>query len=290
MQFGRGGTPPVGVLFDAAFDTVADLLAVATLRGLQQKNETRVVALSINRPDFQAAQFCDAVKRMWGVAFSLPVGLAGDRGEDQPQDTPAYAKLLAESAADGNPVYKPALLKFNDSADPATVLRNGLTASMPKNSIVFASGAAATAARLLALRGSKPLIEETVRRLVLAGVKDSPETDRLYREWPTEIAVCNFGDALRYPAGKMQSDFPGGHVNIVGDAYRAFGESDADAGPSAAALFAIRGAGDLFTVAEGKPKRVTIDPAKRDGVLSAVMEAAVPGSRGMSSGGGRRRG
>ena len=284
-QFGRGGTPPVGVLFDGAFDSVADFLAIATLRGLQQKSEARVVALSVNRPDFHAAQFCDALKRAWGIAFSFPVGLA----EGPPQETPAYGKLLAEPGADGNPLFKPALLKFTDSADPATVLRNALTASMPKNSIVFASGAASTVARLLAMRGSKPLIEESVRRLVLVGVNDSSENERLYREWPTEIAVCNFGDGIRYPGDKMQSDFPGGGTNALGEAYRAFGETEPGIGISAAALFAIRGAGDLFTIAEGRPQRVTIDPARRDAVVAAVMELAVPGARGMSSGGRRGR-
>lgn len=286
MQFGGGGTPPVGVLFDGPFDGLGDLLALAALRGLQQKSEARVIAISVNRPDFGAAQFCDGLKRAWGIAFSLPVGLAdGDK-----QTTPAYARLLAEKANDGAPLFTPMVAKFTDSADPATVLRNGLTASMPKNSILVASGSAATAIRLTGLRGSKPLIEATVRRLVLVGVKDPAEIGRAVEAWPGEVCVCGAGfGEIRCPAEQMQADFPGGRVNAVGEAYRAFGAADVDLGAAAAGLFAVRGEGTTFSVAEGKPRRVSIEAAQSADVLKAVMEVAVPGAQGMDGGRGRGR-
>ena len=65
-----------------------------------------------------------------------------------------YAKLLAKKGEDDEPVYKPGLTRFLDTADPATVMRNALTASQPHNSIVVASGSLASIAGLLALRGS----------------------------------------------------------------------------------------------------------------------------------------
>src|SRR5215469_10972400 len=118
MQFGGGGVPPVGVLFDAAFDRPADLLTLALLHGLEGKNELRQTALSVNRPDFPAAQFCDAVKRFYtpGAVFfsALPIGVP----EGKAQPLPIYAALLGKKGDDGAPLYKPAATRFLDTADP----------------------------------------------------------------------------------------------------------------------------------------------------------------------------
>ncbi len=83
MQFGGGGTPPVGVLFDGAFDRIGDLLALAVLYGLQSKSEARVASISVNRPDLTAAQFCDALKSYYsggGFGGFGGGGLARRRG------------------------------------------------------------------------------------------------------------------------------------------------------------------------------------------------------------------
>lgn len=314
MQFGGGGIPPVGVLFDGAFDGIGDLLALAVLYGLQSKGEARVAAISVNRPDFSAAQFCDVVRRYYsGGGFGgFPLGAAD--GKQQP--LPAYAKLLAETGEDGAPVYKPELTRFIDSADPATVLRNALTASQPRNSIVIASGSPATAVRLLGLRGSKPLIEGTVRYLVLADPK-TPTSDavklanyqRLFDEWPTPVYVCggDIGEAIRYPAASIEKDFTGPKENPIAGAYRAFGEMPYDAPTAAAdaALFAVRSSPNYFELsgpgsfrvsaggglefepsANGKQRRLIFDETKKDAIVKALTQLASAPPRG----GGRRGG
>jgi hypothetical protein len=317
MQFGGGGTPPVGVLFDGTFDRVSDLLALAVLYGLESKGESRVVAVSVSRPDFPAAQYADIVKRYYAPGgfggAGLPVGVA----EGTPQTQPIYEKLLAKNGADGTLLYKPAMKTFIDSGDPATVLRNALTASQPKNSIVVASGSLNTVSRLLELRGSKLLIESIVRHLVIADPKVSADAaeranaQRLFDEWPTPIFLCgaDIGDAVRYPAASIESDFTAQKANPVVEAYRAFGEMpyDAPTAPLDAALFAVRSTANLFKQSEpgnfrvspsgavefvaapnGKHRRLIFDEAQKENVVKTLTQLASLPPR--PQGGGRRGG
>jgi hypothetical protein len=317
MQFGGGGTPPVGVLFDGGFDRIGDLLALAVLYGLEAKGEMRVAAISVSRPDFPAAQYCDVVKRYYsGGGFfggGLPIG--AQEGTQQP--LPIYEKLLAKPAEDGTPLFKPALKSFIDTADPATVLRNALTASQAKNSIVVASGSLATVARLLGLRGSKLLIEGTVRHLVIADPKIPNDAEgraaaqRLFAEWPSPIFFCGaeIGDAIRFPAASIEKDYTTQKANPFAEAYRAFGEMPYDTPTAAAdaALFAVRSKADLFKLSEpgtlrvsaagtlelepgpgGKHRRLGIDEAQKENVVKALTQLASTPPR--PGGGGRRGG
>src|ERR1700677_4285150 len=122
MQFPGAAPPSVGVLFDSAFDRIDDLLALALLYGLDGKGEMRMSAVTVSRPDFAAAQFCEIVKRFYsgapggfgGFGASFPVGLAAD-GREKPQGKPpskplpVYPALLAKTGEDGGPLYTPAL-------------------------------------------------------------------------------------------------------------------------------------------------------------------------------------
>jgi hypothetical protein len=308
MQFGGGGTPPVGVLFDGAFDRIGDLLALAVLYGLQSKGEARVASISVNRPDLTAAQFCDAAKNYYsGGGFfggGLPVGAAS--GTQQP--LPVYAKLLAKKGEDDELVYKPGLTRFIDTADPATVMRNALTASQPHNSIIVASGSLASVVGLLALRGSNLLIADTVRHLVIADPKSMSDAQRVFAEWPTPIYLCgaDIGDAIRYPGASIENDFKGPKPNPFADAYRAFGEMpyDAPTAPADAGLFAVRSKANLFKLSDpgtfrvsaagalelepspsGKHRRLILDETQKDNVVKALTELASTPPR---AGGGRR--
>jgi hypothetical protein len=314
MQFGGGGTPPVGVLFDGAFDRIGDLLALAVLYGLESKGEMRMSSISVNRPDFTASQFCDVVKRYYSPGGFFGGGLPIGAAEGTQQPLPVYAKLLAKLGDDGEPAYKPSLARFIDTADPATVMRNALTASQPHNSIVVASGSLASVARLLALRGSKLLIEDTVRHLVIADPKNADpkngDAQRLFAEWPTPIYLCgaDIGDAVRYPGASIENDFKGPKPNPFADAYRAFGEMpyDAPTAPADAGLFAVRSKANLFKLsdpgtfrvsaagalelepsASGKHRRLIFDETQKDTVVKALTQLASAPPR---QGGGRRGG
>jgi purine nucleosidase len=301
MQFPGGAPPALGVLFDSTFDRIDDLLALALLYGLDGKGEMRMTAFSVSRPDLAAAQFCDVVKRFYsgpagGFGASFPVGLAA--GQDKP--LPAYAALFAKTGDDGKPLYKPALEGYNDSADPATVLRNALSASQPHNSIFVAAGPLTTLARLLALRDSKEMIALNVRCLAITAGPwigaDAKAAQRVFDDWPTPIYACGaaLGDAIRFPASSIEKDFAWSKAHPVADAYRAFQPMPYDAPTSAmdAALYAVRPKAGYFKLSEpgvfrasstgieltpsaqGKHQLLLPDETQTDTVVKALTELA----------------
>jgi hypothetical protein len=301
----------VGVLFDSAFDRIDDLLALALLYGLDGKGEMRMSAVTVSRPDFAAAQFCDIVKRFYtgagggfGFGASFPVGLA-DVGEGKPQPKPlaVYPALLAKTGDDGAPLYKPAIETFDDTADPATVLRNALTASQPHDTIVIAGGPLTSLARLMELRGSKELIALNVRYLAIAAgpwiaadANAAKAAQRVFDDWPTPIYACSveLGAAVRFPASSIEEDFAWSKAHPVADAYRAFGTMPYDAPTSTmdASLYAIRpdkgyfklsgpglfrasAAGIEFTAsAQGKHQLLMPDETQTAAVVKALTELA----------------
>jgi hypothetical protein len=296
------------VLFDSAFDRIDDLLALALLYGLDGKGEMRMSAVTVSRPDFAAAQFCEIVKRFYsgaaggfGFGASFPVGLA-DVGPGKPKATPlpVYPTLLAKTGDDGAPLYKPALESFIDTADPATVLRNALTASQPHNTIMIAGGPLTSLARLLEMRGSKEMIALNVRHLAIAAgpwiAADVKAAQRVFDDWPTPIYACSveLGAAVRFPASSIEKDFAWSKAHPVADAYRAFGTMPYDAPTSSmdASLYAVRptagyfklsgpglfrpsAAGIEFTAsAQGKHQLLTPDEAQTGAVVKALTELA----------------
>lgn len=308
MQFPGGAPPSVGVLFDSAFDRIDDLLALALLYGLDGKGEMRMTAVTVSRPDFAAAQFCDVVKRFYagaggfgGFGASFPVGLATvGQGKPQPKPLPVYSALLAKTGDDGAPVYKASLDGFNDTGDPATVLRNALSASQPHNTIVIAGGPLTTLARLLALSDCKEMIALNVRYLAIAAGPwigaDSNAAQRVFADWPTPIYACSaeLGDALRYPAASIEKDFAWSKAHPVADAYRAFKPMPYDAQTFSmdAALYAVRPKTGYFKLsdpgtfrvsangleltpsAQGKHQVLLPDPAQMDAAVKALTELA----------------
>ncbi len=172
MQFPGAAPPPVGVLFDSAFDRIDDLLALALLYGLDGKGEMRMTAVTVSRPDFAAAQFCDIVKRFYsgsaggfGFGASFPVGLAARTGE--------AAACVLRAAGQERRRWRAAL---------QTGARNLQRYSRPRNRAAKRLDGVAAAqfhrdrrgsanhacARLLALTGSKELIALNVRCLAIA--------------------------------------------------------------------------------------------------------------------------
>jgi hypothetical protein len=301
------------VLFDSAFDRIDDLLALALLYGLDGKGEMRMSAVTVSRPDFAAAQFCDIVKRFYtgaaggfGFGASFPVGLADvAQGKPQPKLLAVYPALLAKTGDDGALLYKPAIENFDDTADPATVLRNALTASQPHNTIVIAGGPLTSLERLMELRGSKEMIALNVRYLAIAAgpwiAADAKAAQRVFDDWPTPIYACSaeLGAAVRFPASSIEKDFAWAKAHPVADAYRAFESASANGAPydaptsiMDASLYAIRpdkgyfklsgpglfrasAAGIEFTAsAQGKHQLLMPDETQTAAVVKALTELA----------------
>ena len=313
MQFGQG-RPPVGTVFDCDMgNSIDDALAMAMLYGLQGKNETRVVSVSVTKPNLKSAIFCSVVERFYlgepgpfGFA-GLPIGMS-EKGK-MPEDTPMLTAPLTRTTPEGKPVYNRSIAKLNDTAEPIALIRNALSSQYDQNALVVLTGPATNLAGVLDLPGTSALIAQKVRYLtVAAGAFPSgpPESaigcdiaaaKRLFAEWPTPIVVSGneVGSALPFPASSLDKDFAWSQAHPVVDAYRASKPMPYDA-PSwamTAVLYAIRPHENYFKLSEpgtvavlddgrtrftpsaaGKHRYLIADPAQKDRVIQTYTEIA----------------
>ncbi len=259
MQFG-GGKPPVGVVFDSDLgNTIDDALALALLYGLQGKGESRVVGVTVSRPNLGSAEFADVLVRFYTgepgpFGTVQPIGLA--LSPQQAPDTAVTKAPLARLTPEGKPLYPRSIEKLNDTADPAALIRNNLTAQFDGNAIVICTGPATNLASALNLPETKDLIASKVRYLVLgsgAYPDGSPDpavraniraARRVLAEWPGPVVACGseVGAALPFPASSFDKDFAWAPNHPVVDAYRAIKPmaSGVPSGAMAAALYAVR--------------------------------------------------
>src|SRR5215471_7512246 len=185
MQIFGMGKPSVGVVYDASFgDGIDSALALALLYGLQGKNESRVISVSVSRNSLSSAIFASILVRFYtgepgpfmGIA---PIGLtlAGKKAED----TPLLAAVVKGS-------YPRDIKQMNDTADPVAAIRNALTAQYDQNAIVVLAGPATNLAGVLALPGASQLIKAKVRHLVIAAGSqfeaDPAAAKAVFTAWP----------------------------------------------------------------------------------------------------------
>jgi len=284
MQLAGQARPPVGVVFDTGLTRIDDALAMAVLYGFDGKNEIRVISFSVTRSNLKAAAFCEVVGSFYAGAVSaafgavgrtLPIGMATDG--KLAEDERWFVEPLERSDADGKPVYKHAIHRMIDTADPIAVMRNALTGQYDANAIVLLSGPATNLANLLALHGAKEWITRKVKFLVVAAgaypygpaescIKlDVGAAQKLFAEWPTPIVACGaeIGSALQYPASSIEKDFAWTTMHPVVDAYRTYRSMpyDAPGEAIAAALYAARPKETYFQLSD--PGTITVTPEGR---------------------------
>ena len=312
MQFGRG-KPTVGIFFDSDLgESIDSVLALAVLYGMQGKNESRVLSISIPKPDLDTLKFGDILQRFFlatppgpdtgggvGVMKSVPVGMPWDGKAEAPK--PAVIATLAN--------FKSPVKDKRDSADPSTLFRNLLQAQYDQNAIFVLGGPATNLAAALDFRGMKDLIAVKIRYLVVAGgaFPDGPPeghikadvaaAKKIFAEWPTPIfaAGSEMGAALQFPGASIDKEFAPIPNHPVVTAYRAYHAMpyDAPALDAVAALYAGRPAGGYFKLSDpgtitvrddgrtvfapsalGKHQYLIPDPAQKEKILQTWVELA----------------
>jgi hypothetical protein len=265
---------PVGIIFDSGMgNRIDEALALALLYGFEGKNEARVIALSVSKPNLKSAALCEAIGRFYAgasnggfgaVGRTLPVGLAEDG--KLPEDTPMLTVPLSRKNEEGKPLYSHGIEKLTDTAEARTLIRNAITQQPDQSCIIVLTGPATNLARVLDLYGVKDLIARKVRFLSVAGgaypngapqfniQADIPAAKKLFAEWPTPIVAAGdeVGAALPYPATSIEKDFAWSPAHPVVDAYRAFKPMPYDAPTSAmaAVLYAVRSQAGDFKLSE----------------------------------------
>jgi inosine-uridine nucleoside N-ribohydrolase len=320
MQASTDELPPLGIIFDCDMgQNIDDVLALSLLYGAQGREDVRTVlkSVSLSTPSLEAAAYCEAVNRFVAaiVDRELPVRFRRNQtgtigmAEVGPEaiNGSKLTEVLEQQNADGTLLYPSDVKEVVDTADPAALIRNALTAYHDQNAIVVLTGPATNLAKVLSLNGAKELIAAKVKFLsVMAGtyptgdpeynVKTDIEAAKtLFREWPTPIVAAGFelGEQLPYPAESIENDFGWTENNPVVDAYRAHGEMPYDAASAelAAALYAARPDGGHFGTSEpgtievlddgrtqftpsadGKHRYLTADASQKQTIIAAFRE------------------
>lgn len=305
MQFFGQGKPPLGVIFDTVMGrSIDEALALALLYGLDGKNESRLVSLSLSNPDLPAADFCDAIGHFYAGAIDpqfraffrgLPIGLSMDRKVPS-VETAMLAGPLSK------PAYTHSIRKWNDTAEPVPLIRNAFTSQYDQNCVAVLTGPATNLVKVLGLPGAKDLIAAKVRYLSVLASEFNLKTDlasakRLFTEWPTPIFAVgtDIGDAVLFPAASIEKDFSWSTAHPIADAYRAYKPMpyDAPTWAMAAVLYAVRPKENYFKLsgpgaiailddgrtkftpsAGGKHQQLIFDPSQKDRILKAYTELA----------------
>jgi hypothetical protein len=309
QDFGKG-KPPVGVVFDTDMGNgIDDALAMALLFGLDGRNEARVAAIAVSKPNLHAAAFCDVMRQFYsgapktgpfaGFMRGLPIGLIND-GKLR-DDTPMLTSPLAKHTS--------AIRQMNDTAEVLPLIRNALTAQYDQNALVVAAGPLTNLARLLDLHGAKEIIAQKVRLLAVAAGQfpdgppefnikiDIASARKVFAEWPTPIVAsgCEIGNRLPFPAESIEKDFAWSPSHPVVEAYRAYQPMPYDAPTWAMSpvLYAIREKEGYFKLSEpgtlaveedgrarftksaqGRHRYLILDPEQKERVLKTYIEIA----------------
>ncbi|BDC50261.1 hypothetical protein F183_A25770 [Bryobacterales bacterium F-183] len=315
MQFGPGFKPPMGVIFDCDFGNRIDtVLALCVLYGLDQKNDCRVYAITVNKSNLRAAAAAEVVGRFYALSQQnlngptgrvLAIGL-NDRSKDE-ADTPII-KALLDTQVEGKPKYIHAIASLNDTAEPAPVIRNALTAHHDQNSAVVCTGPFTNLSATLNLYQAKPWVEKKARYLVVAAgdfvnsgkpcpklAADIASARNVLENWPTDIifAGAELANVAPFPAANLEKDFAWTKTHPLIEAYSAAGKMpyDAPTWDVAAILQAVRPKEQYFKLSEpgvvtvsdngvatftakagGRHRHMIVDPAKKE-ALQADMAA-----------------
>ena len=297
-----GGKQPIGVIYNTSMTRPDAALALAELYGFEARRESRIGSVCVVGAGLQAAIFCDMVGRIYTPGpvrngnQSLAVGLAAV--DPLPPD-PAMVKPAVERKTDqGEPQYVHSIRKLSDTSLAEAVLRNGVIFNA--EAVVVLSAPATYLARSLDLLGTKELYKERVKRLVVVD-SGAPQQDvaairKILAEWPAPVFFCGreVGESLLFPGARVEKDFAWAPAHPVVDAYRAFHAMPYDA-PSydlAAVHYAVHPDSGFFSLSEagtvavgddgrmkftpggGKVRSLSVDPAKKDQIVAALVEIA----------------
>ena len=271
--------PTSAVLFDSSIeDEIGQVLALTLLLSYDAKREIRVSSLSVSRNNLKIAAFCDLMSRFFLVSSTIGMAASGPSTTSVP---PMIQAVLAKRSEDDKLTYARTIRQLNDTADPVALIRNALTAQPDQNSVVVLSGPPVNLLGLLALPGSKQLIQKKVRTLVIAApTQDAEGMKKLFAEWPGSMIVAgeDLGQSLRFPGECIEKDFGWATNHPLVDAYRAARTMpyDASAAAMAAVLYAVHPEENFFRLsdggAQGKQRQLAANPEHMARVIQTYRE------------------
>ena len=274
----------VPVIFDTDMgNDVDDALALAMLHALESRGECRLLGVTVTKDNPWAAVYVDLVNTFYGRG-QIPVGMVKGSGV-----TTESSRMIQEPAerrrADGTLVYPRRLASGAEAPEAVALLRRLLAAAQDGSVVIVQVGFSTNLARLLDAPADLELVKRKVKLLsVMAGnfaqpkaefnvQKDTASARKLFDQWPGEIVASGFeiGDAMKFPAERIEKDFAWAADHPVVDAYRAYMKMpyDRQTWDLTAVLYGVRPGGGYFDLSP--PGRIAADDAGR---TSFRVEAA----------------
>jgi inosine-uridine nucleoside N-ribohydrolase len=269
----------VNIIFDTDMgNDVDDALALAMLHAFQTRHEVNLLAVTITKDNKWAAPYVDLVNTFYGHP-EIPIGCV--RNGKTPESNPMIQVPSERKRPDGSFVYRHRILDGAEASDAVSLLR-GTLAAQPDGSVVIVQvGFSTNLARLLDIKSDaaspldgRELVRRKVRLLSVMGgnfsngkpefnlAQDVPSAARLFHEWPTPIVVSGFeiGNAMLFPASRIEHDFGYVQDHPVADAYRSYMKMpyDRPTWDLTAVLFAVRPDDGYFSLSP--PGTITVLP------------------------------
>jgi inosine-uridine nucleoside N-ribohydrolase len=225
----------VPVIFDTDMgNDVDDALALAMLHALQTRGECRLLGVTVTKDNPWAPVYVDLVNTFYGRG-QIPVGMVKGSGVT-PENSPMIQSPAERRRADGTLVYPRRLASGAEAVEAVALLRRLLAAEKDGSVVIVQVGFSTNLARLLDTPADLQLVGRKVRLLsVMAGNFAQPKPEfnvqmdtasarRLFDRWPGEIVASGFeiGDAMKFPAARIEKDFAWAADHPVVDAYRAY--------------------------------------------------------------------
>jgi inosine-uridine nucleoside N-ribohydrolase len=266
---------PVPVIFDTDMgNDVDDALALAMLHALESRGECRLLGVTVTKDNPWAAVYVDLVNTFYGRG-QIPVGMV--KGGVTPENSKMIQTPAERRKADGTLVYPRRLASGGEAVDAVALLRRLLAAERDGSVVIVQVGFSTNLARLLDAPADVDLVKRKVKLLsVMAGnfvqpkpefnvQKDTASARKLFDQWPGEIVASGYeiGEAMKFPAARIERDFAWAADHPVVDAYRAYMKMpyDRQTWDLTAVLYAVRPEGGYFDLsAAGK---ITPDDAGR---------------------------
>jgi hypothetical protein len=292
---------PTGVVYNTSMARPDAALALAALYLFENKRQARVGAVCVSGAGLNTAIFCDIVARFYsGPARNSNQALAVGLAAVVPlaPDPPMVKAVVDRKKPNGDPQFLRSIRQISDTSQAEAVLRNGIVFNA--ETVVVLSAPATWIAKSLDLAGAKDQYKQRVRRVVIVE-SDGPQQDpvalrRFIADCPAPVLLCgrDVGDALPFPGSNLDTLFTSAAAHPVVDAYRAFKPMpyDAPAHDLAAmhfavhpdsGFFAVSGPGSLsvsdqgelrFAEGTGNVRRLTLEPAKKEAALAALVAIA----------------
>ncbi|MCC6680352.1 MAG: nucleoside hydrolase [Phycisphaeraceae bacterium] len=264
---------PALVIYDTDMGgDIDDALALAMIHALADRDECKLLAVTITTDDPRVAPYIDAVNTFYGRP-DTPIGMVRDGFK---REKLVYQEIVQQKH-DDQFVYPHDLLSGDDAPEAVGLLRQVLSAQPDQSVTIIQVGFSTNLARLLdtpmdehsPLNGID-LVRQKVKLLSVMGgqfaplndrigvkefniAKDIPAAQKLAADWPTPIVFSGYevGEIIKFPWRSIVQDFDYVTDHPIADAYRAWSHHkphDRSTWDLTSVLYAIRPQCDYFNL------------------------------------------